>query len=120
MSSSFVTLTTDFGVGSPYVAQLKGRILSIAPFATIVDVTHGVPPQDIRQGALILSDVACCFPETTLHLGIIDPGVGTSRQVVVVGWDEPTSIASPTNYVCQKLRQCSRHAPHDAAAARRR
>jgi len=77
-----ITLTTDFGQGSPYVAQMKGVILSINPDARIVDVTHAVPPQDIRQGALVLADTTPLFPAGTVHVAVVDPGVGTSRAII--------------------------------------
>ena len=77
-----ITLTTDFGVSSPYVAQMKGVILGINPRATIVDVTHGIPPQDISQGAWALADVAESFAPGSIHVAVIDPGVGGARQIV--------------------------------------
>jgi S-adenosylmethionine hydrolase len=77
-----ITLTTDFGVGSPYVAAMKGVILAINPAATIVDVSHAVPPQDIRHGAIVLDDVTPLFPAGTIHVAVVDPGVGTSRHMV--------------------------------------
>ena len=79
---SIITLTTDFGMGSPYVAAIKGVILSINPDATLVDLSHDIRPQDIRQGALVLADVSWLFPEGTIHVAVIDPGVGTGRPIV--------------------------------------
>lgn len=77
-----ITLTTDFGPSSPYVAAMKGVILSINPQATIVDLTHAVPPQDIRQGALAVFEAGRWFPPETIHVAVVDPGVGTSRKIV--------------------------------------
>ncbi len=82
MSQSIITLTTDFGTGSPYVAQMKGVILSINPAAVLVDITHTIGPQDIRQGAIALEDVTRQFPDGSIHLCVIDPGVGTERRIV--------------------------------------
>jgi len=79
---SIITLTTDFSTGSPYVAAMKGVILSINPTVTLVDITHEVRPQDIRHGALVLGDVAHRFPPETIHLAVVDPGVGTERAIV--------------------------------------
>jgi S-adenosyl-L-methionine hydrolase (adenosine-forming) len=79
---SIITLTTDFGTGSPYVAAMKGVILSINPGAIIVDLTHEVPPQDVRQAAMVLDDVSDCFPADTIHVAVVDPGVGTQRAIV--------------------------------------
>lgn len=79
---SIITLTTDFGLGSPYVAQLKGVVLSICRAVELVDLTHGVKPQNIREGAIALADAAPRFPAGTIHLAVIDPGVGTSRRLI--------------------------------------
>ena len=79
---SIITLTTDFGTGSPYVASMKGVILAINPDATVVDITHDIRPQDIRHGAVVLSDVTGLFPENTIHVAVVDPGVGTDRPIV--------------------------------------
>ncbi|MGA2031881.1 MAG: SAM-dependent chlorinase/fluorinase [Thermoguttaceae bacterium] len=79
---SIITLTTDFGTGSPYAAAMKGVILSINPAVTIVDITHAVAPQDIRHGALVLEETTRWFPEDTIHVAVVDPGVGTSRAIL--------------------------------------
>jgi S-adenosylmethionine hydrolase len=77
-----ITLTTDFGVGSPYVAAMKGVILSINPQATIVDLTHAIPPQDVRHGAWVLGEVVERFPADSIHVAVVDPGVGSERQIL--------------------------------------
>lgn len=77
-----ITLTTDFGGGSPYVAAMKGVILSLNPAATLVDITHQAPPQDIRYAAVVLEDVSDRFPAGTVHVAVVDPGVGTDRALV--------------------------------------
>ena len=77
-----ITLTTDFGNGSPYVATMKGVILSINPAATIIDISHAVPAQDIGRGALVLEDTTPWFPADTIHVAVVDPGVGTSRAIL--------------------------------------
>ena len=79
-----VTLTTDFGTRDAYVASMKGVMLSIFPSITLVDVTHDVPPQDIRAGRWVLEDVYSYFPRGTIHLAVVDPGVGTRRRPVIV------------------------------------
>lgn len=81
---SIITLTTDFGEGSPYVAAMKGVILSINPAAAIVDITHDIRPQDIRHGAVVLGDVTGLFPDGTIHVAVVDPGVGTDRAILYV------------------------------------
>ena len=79
-----ITLTTDFGTTDSYVAQMKGVILGIAPDATLVDITHQVPPQDIVAGSAILADAVGAFPPDTIHLVVVDPGVGSERRPVAV------------------------------------
>lgn len=75
-----ITLLTDFGTRDAYVASLKGVILSLNPRAKLVDLSHGVDPQDIRAGAFILAEAAAYFPPGTIHLGVVDPGVGSGRR----------------------------------------
>lgn len=82
MSRSLISLTTDFGAGSPYVAQLKGVILTIQPQAVLVDLTHAILPQNVRQAALVLEDVSGCFPPGSIHVAVVDPGVGTDRRLL--------------------------------------
>jgi len=77
-----ITLTTDFGASSPYVAAMKGVILSLNAEVTIVDVSHTVPPQQVLQGAQVLDDVTRLFPPGSIHVAVVDPGVGTSRPIV--------------------------------------
>jgi S-adenosylmethionine hydrolase len=75
-----ITLLTDFGTRDAYVASMKGVILSLNPEAVLVDFSHEVPPQDIRAGAFILAEAAAYFPPATIHLAVVDPGVGGSRR----------------------------------------
>ena len=99
---SIITLTTDFGSGSHYVAAMKGVILSICPAATIVDIAHDVPPQDIRRAALLLDDVADWFPPETIHVAVVDPGVGTDRAIVYARIGQQQFIA-PDNGLLSRL-----------------
>jgi len=91
-----VTLTTDFGVGSRYVGAMKGALLSVNPRLTIVDISHSVPHQDIHQGAITLDEATPHFPAGTLHIAVIDPGVGTSRQILYAEFANQRYIA-PNN-----------------------
>ena len=84
MARPVITLTTDFGTRDPYVASMKGVILSICPGAVVVDVTHDVPKFNVRAGALILAQASTWFPPGTVHVGVVDPGVGTERRAIVV------------------------------------
>jgi hypothetical protein len=79
-----ITLTTDFGLSDSYVAQIKGVILAISPGATLVDVTHQVPRQDCVAASVLLADAVGAFPAGTIHLVVVDPGVGTDRRAVAV------------------------------------
>lgn len=79
---AIITLTTDFGLAGPYAAAMKGVILSINPDVRLVDITHLIEPQNIRMAAMILGAAAPRFPEGTIHLAVVDPGVGTKRQIV--------------------------------------
>ncbi|OHB71960.1 MAG: hypothetical protein A2V70_02920 [Planctomycetes bacterium RBG_13_63_9] len=99
---SIITLTTDFGTDSPYVAALKGVILSINPAVTLVDITHDIPAQDVRRGAVVLDDVAERFPDETIHVAVIDPGVGTQRAILYARIGSQQYIA-PDNGVLSRL-----------------
>ncbi len=77
-----ITLTTDFGLGK-YLAAMKGIILGINPQATIVDIHHGIGPQNVREGAFVLFDAVRYFPPA-IHVAVVDPGVGTDRRDLVV------------------------------------
>jgi S-adenosylmethionine hydrolase len=79
-----ITLTTDFGDTSPYVAVMKGVILAINPGARLVDLTHQIPPQDIQHAAFFLRTAIPYFPPETLHVVVVDPGVGTDRAILHV------------------------------------
>lgn len=83
MSAPIITLTTDFGTDSFYVAQMKAAILSIHPHVRIVDITHSVPPQNIRYAAWVLVDSCYLFPDDTIHLVVVDPGVGSERRILL-------------------------------------
>jgi S-adenosylmethionine hydrolase len=97
-----ITLLTDFGMSSPYVAAMKGAVLSINPAATIVDLTHAIPPQDIRAGSLVWEELAWVFPPGTIHVAVVDPGVGTDRAIVCARIDERTYVC-PDNGLLSRL-----------------
>jgi S-adenosylmethionine hydrolase len=77
-----ITILTDFGTSDHYVAEMKGVLLSRAPGVTLVDVTHGIPPGDVRSAAYILGRTWHRFPPGTIHMAVVDPGVGTSRRAL--------------------------------------
>jgi len=78
-----ITLTTDFGARDPYVAAMKGVLLARCPSARVLDLTHEIAPQDVVEGALFLAAAVPYFPEGTIHLAVIDPGVGGARRGIV-------------------------------------
>jgi S-adenosyl-L-methionine hydrolase (adenosine-forming) len=78
-----ITLTTDFGLQDAYVASMKGVILGLAPDVRIVDISHEIPPQGIVAGGYVLSCAFRHFPAGTIHLLVVDPGVGTSRRLLL-------------------------------------
>jgi len=82
-----ITLLTDFGLKDPYAGIMKGVILSINPGVTIVDITHEVDPQDIREGAFIVEEYYRYFPDDTVHLCVVDPTVGSNRRPIIVTKD---------------------------------
>lgn len=84
MRPGILTLTTDFGIAGPYVAAMKGILLGMAPGAQLVDVCHTISPQNILEGAFVLTGIIDSFPPGTVHLVVIDPGVGTDRRLITV------------------------------------
>ncbi|MFH1002534.1 MAG: SAM-dependent chlorinase/fluorinase [Chloroflexota bacterium] len=82
--AAIITLTTDFGLADGYVAAMKGVIMGINPEATLVDISHDIAPQNIPQAAFVLGTACPSFPEKTVHLVVVDPGVGTERQALVL------------------------------------
>jgi len=82
-----ITLTTDFGYQDSFVGIMKGVIYAINPDAHVIDLTHGVPPQNVMAGALILQHSIRYFPPGTIHVVVVDPGVGSSRRPILIEFD---------------------------------
>jgi len=102
MARPIITLTTDFGVSSPYVGAMKGVVLSINGDAHLVDITHAIPAQNVRQGAVVLAQVTPFFPAGTIHLAVVDPGVGSDRRIVCAEVGGQTYVA-PDNGLLSRL-----------------
>jgi hypothetical protein len=85
MVRPLIALLTDFGLQDPYVGAMKGAILCVCPEATLVDVLHDVPAHDVAAGALALDAAYRHFPEGTVFVAVVDPGVGSARRPVAVG-----------------------------------
>jgi hypothetical protein len=93
-----ITLMTDFGLDDPYVGVMKGVILSIVSQATLVDLTHAIGPQAVHQAAFLLSTAIRFFPAGTIHLVVVDPGVGSTRRPIAVQTERAFYVA-PDNGV---------------------
>ena len=93
-----ITLLTDFGTADGYVGEMKGVLLTGAPDASLVDITHEIPAQDVEAARLALARVWRRFPPGTVHLVVVDPGVGTDRAALAVASDE-RFLVGPDNGV---------------------
>jgi S-adenosylmethionine hydrolase len=100
-----ITLLTDFGTADYYVGAVKGAILSVNPNAIIVDITHEIPAQDIEVGAFMLLAAYKTFPAGTIHVAVVDPGVGSARRPIVVKTADQFFVG-PDNgiftYICDR------------------
>ena len=92
-----VTLLTDYGLADTYVGQVKAAILRIAPAAVLVDLTHNVPPQDVCAGAFLLWTAVPAFAPDTIHVAVVDPGVGTRRRAVAIKSRRGDVFVGPDN-----------------------
>src|ERR1700761_3938741 len=81
-TAPLLTLLTDFGLSDYYVAAVKGTVLRLAPGTQLVDISHAVEPGNRAQAAFLLAAAAPSFPAGTVHLAVVDPGVGTSRRIL--------------------------------------
>ncbi len=100
-----IALMTDFGLQDTYVGIMKGVIASIAPEATIIDLTHSVAPRNIRHGALLLGSSSCWFPKGTVFVAVVDPGVGTSRRPIALETDNAVFIAPDNGLLTMIFRK---------------
>jgi S-adenosyl-L-methionine hydrolase (adenosine-forming) len=96
--TAVITLTTDFGLNDHFVGAMKGVLLETAPDAQIVDISHAVQPFDILDGALTISQAYTYFPAGTVHMVVVDPGVGTARRPIILTGDRHLFVA-PDNGV---------------------
>lgn len=95
---SIVTLTTDFGISDHFVGTIKGVILEINPDAQIVDISHSIQAFDVLDGALAIAQAYSYFPAGTVHMVVVDPGVGTARRPIILSTDRHHFVA-PDNGV---------------------
>src|SRR5437879_883421 len=91
-----ITLTSDFGLRDHYVAAMKAVLIQHCPLARLIDVTHQIPPQDVLCGSIMLQRAIDGFPHGTVHLAVVDPGVGTDRRMLIVEINEQR-VVCPDN-----------------------
>ncbi len=102
-----ITLTTDFGLTDGYVAAMKGVILGINPDAKLIDICHNIKPQNIAQAAFVLSTAYPFFPQKTIHLVVVDPGVGTERRAIILRTPLADFVAPDNGVLSYVIQQSS-------------
>lgn len=102
-----ISLLTDFGLTDPYVGIMKGVISSVCPEARIIDITHRIAPQDVEDAAYILSASYPYFPKDTVHVAVVDPGVGSRRRIVAVKTEAGVFIAPDNGLLSLVLEEQS-------------
>src|SRR5262245_63052220 len=105
MPLMLLTLLTDFGTEDYYVAAVKGTVLRLAPGATLVDVSHQVPPGDVETAAFLLAAAAPSFPAGTVHLAVVDPGVGSRRRILAARTAEAWFVAPDNGLLTPVLQE---------------
>jgi len=98
-----ITLLTDFGLGDPFVGIMKGVILSRFPSAQIIDLTHGIPPQAVSEAAFWLERSHAWFPPGTVHVAVVDPGVGSARPILALEACEQLFLAPDNGLLADRL-----------------
>ena len=107
VGAPMITLTTDFGLEDPYVGIMKGVILNIHFGCQIVDITHGIASQDVLAGALALKSSFRFFPKGTIHVAVVDPGVGSSRRPLLIQ-TEDYFFVGPDNGILSPALECEK------------
>ena len=108
MSAPPLVLATDFGLADAYVGMMRGVIFSINPQAHVIDLTHGIVPQDVRHGAVVLADAHAYFPDGSIFVAVVDPGVGTDRPAILLETPQHRFVA-PDNGLLTLV--CRRYDP---------
>src|SRR6202166_1927462 len=103
-----ITLTTDFGTSDHFVGTMKGVILGIAPRVRIVDITHEIAPYKVNEAAFVIAQSRRYFPKGTIHVVVVDPGVGSARRPILCEAEGQFFIA-PDNGVLSMIYDSSRH-----------
>lgn len=115
-----IGLLTDFGTADTYVGVMKGVIAAVSPSARVIDVTHAVPPGDIRGGAFQLWKAVRYFPEDSIFVIVVDPGVGTGRRPIVVSWQGRKLVAPDNGVLTYLLAASPPQASHELRSPRYR
>ena len=105
MAAPPIVLATDFGLIDAYVGMMRGTILDISPGATVIDLTHGIGAQDIRHGAFVLADSFRHFPDGSIFVAVVDPGVGTARDAILVETPHARFLAPDNGLLTLVCRQ---------------
>jgi len=100
-----ITLTTDFGMADAYVAAMKGVLLGINPEAELVDICHSIKPQNIPQAAFVLGAAYQYFPKKTVHLVVVDPGVGSERRAIILRVPQGCFVAPDNGVLSYVIQQ---------------
>jgi hypothetical protein len=108
MSNRLITLTTDFGISDHFVGTMKGVIAGIAPAAHVVDITHEITPYNTLEGAFVIAQAAPYFPKGTIHVVVVDPGVGSDRRAILVEFGGQIFLA-PDNGVLSMIFTRGQH-----------
>lgn len=114
MASPPIVLTTDFGLADPYAGVMKGVVLSINPTANLIDLTHQIQPQNIPQGSFVLGASHRYFPMDSIHVAVVDPGVGTDRMPVLLVTPSARFLAPDNGLLSGVLRDFMEADPPNA------
>jgi len=110
-----ITLTSDFGLEDEYVGVMKGVIVSIAPAARIIDLSHGIKRQAVQEAAFVLAAAYRYFPKGTVHVAVVDPGVGSDRKIILLRADGHFFIAPDNGLLTFLLAGDRFEAVHEVA-----
>ncbi|MBN1176558.1 MAG: SAM-dependent chlorinase/fluorinase [Dehalococcoidales bacterium] len=111
--SAVITFTTDFGPADGYVAAMKGVVLGINPEARLIDISHAVKPGNISQAAFVLKTACGFFPRRSIHVVVVDPGVGTDRRAVILRTPEADFVAPDNGVLSHVIRPYTSGMPVD-------
>jgi hypothetical protein len=101
---ALITLTTDFGLADPYVAEMKGVILGISPNSSIVDISHDIEKFNVRMAAYTLASATPYFSKGTVHVAVVDPGVGTKRRAILIQTQQASYIGPDNGVLALAVR----------------